>query len=269
LMILACAGSGKTKTLERRIMHLLSTPGVSARSVLAITFSRKAATELAERVKASLNAGLVNARPHAASDVQISTFHALALRTLVDEWEAAGFPQVPHVADAREQKAMMCEVLRDWVATQSGGAGVAAALGEEAKAIRANPLIRPAIEGIVDELMEKLASAASSASRGGGSRRGGGDPDRAPFAVAHSTGHRPHNDGGPGGKEHLTSVEHSLRTGLRAAHCGSFDGCLFACCVFPSRTTNRGRTRGAAAVEADATNTLPVGRQRTVPDLSN
>lgn len=58
LVILACAGSGKTKTLERRVMRLLSA-GVDPRKVLCLTFSRKAAEELRERIRAAMRAGLV------------------------------------------------------------------------------------------------------------------------------------------------------------------------------------------------------------------
>src|SRR6202161_2666955 len=85
LLILAGAGSGKTRVITYRIAHLIENAGVMPESVLAMTFTNKAAAEMAERVD-KLVGGLSIAKP------VISTFHSFCVRVLRRDIEALRIP---------------------------------------------------------------------------------------------------------------------------------------------------------------------------------
>ncbi|HKU23303.1 MAG TPA: UvrD-helicase domain-containing protein [Terriglobales bacterium] len=85
LLILAGAGSGKTRVITYRIAHLIDTCGVAADSILAVTFTNKAAAEMAERVE-KLVGGHTLAKP------VIATFHSFCVRLLRRDIEALRIP---------------------------------------------------------------------------------------------------------------------------------------------------------------------------------
>src|SRR6516165_10972097 len=84
LMIVAGAGSGKTKVLTTRIAHLMS-QGVDAFNILALTFTNKAAREMKERVEKILG-------NQEARNLYIGTFHSVFARILRIEAERIGYP---------------------------------------------------------------------------------------------------------------------------------------------------------------------------------
>src|ERR1041384_7879114 len=84
LMIVAGAGSGKTKVLTTRIAHLMAT-GVDAFNILALTFTNKAAKEMKERIEKVL--GNSDAR-----NLYIGTFHSVFARILRAEAHKIGYP---------------------------------------------------------------------------------------------------------------------------------------------------------------------------------
>jgi len=86
LLVLAGAGSGKTRVITSKIAHLIG-EGLAPASVAAITFTNKAAREMAERAQQLLRA---QGRADAAKQVAISTFHALGLRIVRAEAKALG-----------------------------------------------------------------------------------------------------------------------------------------------------------------------------------
>jgi DNA helicase II / ATP-dependent DNA helicase PcrA len=91
LLIVAGPGTGKTRTLTYRIAHQVTERGVPARQVLAITFTRRAAAELRDR--------LVVLCPGQDDQLTVTTFHGLGLRILREHHEAAGLPAAFGVAD--------------------------------------------------------------------------------------------------------------------------------------------------------------------------
>src|SRR5512138_1578697 len=104
LLVLAGAGSGKTRVIVHRIAHLLA-KGVDPESILAVTFTNKAANEMRERVAALAGA--------AGVDVFVSTFHAFGLWLLRREHEAAALPPRFAICDAGDQVALVKRCMRE------------------------------------------------------------------------------------------------------------------------------------------------------------
>ncbi len=105
LLIMAGAGSGKTRVLTHRVAYLIQEKNVLPWHVLAITFTNKAAREMRERVDKLLG--------EAGSDIWVSTFHALCVRILRREAEKIGFNRSFTIASPSEQRTLMKHILAD------------------------------------------------------------------------------------------------------------------------------------------------------------
>src|ERR671921_994621 len=105
LLIVAGAGSGKTRVLTHRIAHLLAARQVHPGAIIAITFTNKAAAEMKERVEA-----LVGPR---ARLMWVSTFHSACVRILRKEIDKLGFKSSFTIYDAADSKRLMTLVLKD------------------------------------------------------------------------------------------------------------------------------------------------------------
>ncbi len=105
LLVVAGAGSGKTRVLTRRIAWLISERKAHPGSILAITFTNKAAAEMRERVQ-----DLVGNR---AKIMWVSTFHSSCVRILRKEIDRVGFKSTFSIYDAADSKRLMTLVLRD------------------------------------------------------------------------------------------------------------------------------------------------------------
>src|SRR6185312_10029742 len=105
LLIVAGAGSGKTRVLTHRIAHLLAARHAHPGSILAITFTNKAAGEMKERVEE-----LVGPRANA---MWVSTFHSACVRILRRESKKLGFTSSFSIYDAADSKRLMALVCRD------------------------------------------------------------------------------------------------------------------------------------------------------------
>lgn len=105
ILILAGAGSGKTRVITHRIAYLIKEAGVSPENILAVTFTNKAAEEMRERMKKILGAK--------AAKVQLSTFHSTCARLLRQECELLGMPRNFSIYDSSDQISVIKEVMED------------------------------------------------------------------------------------------------------------------------------------------------------------
>src|SRR6058998_3414671 len=106
VLIVAGAGSGKTRALTHRIAFLIRERGVSPYEVLAITFTNKASQEMAERVE-----GLLGTR--VAKGMWILTFHSACARILRREHNHLGLPSSFSIYDEGDTQRVLSLVLRD------------------------------------------------------------------------------------------------------------------------------------------------------------
>jgi DNA helicase-2/ATP-dependent DNA helicase PcrA len=111
LLVLAGAGTGKTRVITCRMAELIRN-GVEANRILSVTFTNKAAKEMAERMSHFLGR-----RP--GSRPMISTFHSLCVRILRDEIEALGYPQKFVIYDRGDQESAARKALRDIKVTEA------------------------------------------------------------------------------------------------------------------------------------------------------
>lgn len=98
-LILAGAGSGKTRVLVHRIAWLVQVLGVSPHQIMAVTFTNKAAKEMRERLQAALG----EASSGAFRNLWVGTFHSIAHRLLKAHWQDAGLPQNFQILDSDDQ----------------------------------------------------------------------------------------------------------------------------------------------------------------------
>ena len=104
-LVLAGAGSGKTRVLVYRIAWLLAAEGISPYAILAVTFTNKAAAEMRNRVAELLD------RP--ATGMWIGTFHSIALRLLTMHHKEAGLPKNFQILDSEDQYRLIRRVIAD------------------------------------------------------------------------------------------------------------------------------------------------------------
>ncbi|MDN6839937.1 MAG: DNA helicase PcrA, partial [Tetragenococcus halophilus] len=104
LLLMAGAGSGKTRVLTHRIAYLIEEKSVNPWNILAITFTNKAAKEMKERVK-----GLLDVQ---AEGIWVSTFHAMCVRILRKDVDLIGYSQNFTIVDPAEQRTLMKNVLK-------------------------------------------------------------------------------------------------------------------------------------------------------------
>jgi DNA helicase-2/ATP-dependent DNA helicase PcrA len=104
-LVIAGAGSGKTRVLTFRIAYLLS-KGVKANSILALTFTNKAAKEMKERISALVG-------KEAARNLWMGTFHSIFARILRSEAEKLGFPSTFTIYDSSDSKSAIKAIIKE------------------------------------------------------------------------------------------------------------------------------------------------------------
>ncbi|MFL2873063.1 MAG: DNA helicase II [Pseudohongiellaceae bacterium] len=104
LLVLAGAGSGKTRVLVHRIAWLIEAEDVSPFSILAVTFTNKAAREMRGRIE--------ELRQQPTGGMWVGTFHGLAHRLLRSHWKEAGLPEDFQILDADDQLRLIKRLLK-------------------------------------------------------------------------------------------------------------------------------------------------------------
>jgi len=103
-LVLAGAGSGKTRVLVHRIAWLCNVEGVSPYGLLAVTFTNKAAAEMRGRVESLLETNL--------SGMWVGTFHSIAHRMLRAHWQQANLPQAFQILDSEDQFRLVKRIMK-------------------------------------------------------------------------------------------------------------------------------------------------------------
>jgi DNA helicase-2/ATP-dependent DNA helicase PcrA len=103
-LVLAGAGSGKTRVLVHRVAWLIQVEGASPHNILAVTFTNKAAAEMRGRIETLLG--------YPGGALWIGTFHGLAHRLLRLHWREAGLPQGFQILDSEDQARVLRKVLK-------------------------------------------------------------------------------------------------------------------------------------------------------------
>ncbi len=105
ILVLAGAGSGKTRVLVHRIAWLIQVENVSPHSILAVTFTNKAAAEMRGRIETLLDMP--------ADRLWVGTFHGLAHKLLRIHWREAGLPQAFSILDSEDQLRLVRRMLKN------------------------------------------------------------------------------------------------------------------------------------------------------------
>lgn len=105
LLLMAGAGSGKTRVLTHRIAYLMVEKGINPYNILAITFTNKAAREMRERIHKMMGG--------AADDIWISTFHSMCVRILRRDIDRLGFNRNFTILDSTDQQSVIKSILKD------------------------------------------------------------------------------------------------------------------------------------------------------------
>jgi len=110
LLVLAGAGSGKTRVLTYRIAHLISDLGVNPAEILAITFTNKAAAEMRERLSRLLSDLGLRFAPRS---MWVATFHSMCVRMLRADAELLGYTSRFSIYDTDDSKRLLKEVMKE------------------------------------------------------------------------------------------------------------------------------------------------------------
>ena len=117
MLLIAGAGSGKTKTLTHRVAYLIKNHNVPARNILAVTFTNKAAGEMRERIMKILHPDADEKFKYSLYGnynlPTVGTFHAICSKILRSEIEALGYAKTFHIVDDQDQQILMKRVLKE------------------------------------------------------------------------------------------------------------------------------------------------------------
>ncbi|MFI4897986.1 MAG: ATP-dependent helicase [Phycisphaerales bacterium JB059] len=127
LVVLAGPGTGKTRVITRRVAYRVRTLGAEPESVLALTFTNKAAGEMRERLGAMLGVSV-------AERLNVHTFHSFGRRLLTRFADIAGLPPNPVLVDSAQQRRLLREVIvSEGLYAESRGPGIDSAVDHAAK----------------------------------------------------------------------------------------------------------------------------------------
>ena len=106
LLILAGAGSGKTRVLTTKIAYLIEEIGVNPYNILAITFTNKAAKEMSTR--------LFNMVGKKANLAQVSTFHSFGVKILLENYKLLGYEKNFVIMDSEDSSSVIKKILKEF-----------------------------------------------------------------------------------------------------------------------------------------------------------
>lgn len=149
LLVLAGAGSGKTKVITEKIIHLMADCEISPRHIFAVTFTNKAAREMKQRIAQHKNV-------KDADKVQVSTFHTLGLKIVQREGAALGYKKNITIYDSEDSLSTIRQIIHD----DSKGSSPAASLLQNQISRWKNALLSPqdALSIAQDDLTYRAAS---------------------------------------------------------------------------------------------------------------
>ncbi len=107
VLIIAGAGSGKTKTLTHRVAYLIQEAGIRPTNILTVTFTNKAAQEMKERIISILNTDDKKSLPI------IGTFHSICVKILRSEIDKLGYKNSFHIVDTQDQQSMIKKIMKE------------------------------------------------------------------------------------------------------------------------------------------------------------
>lgn len=149
LLVLAGAGSGKTRVLTHRVAYLIEQYGVDPRNILAVTFTNKAANEMKERVN-KLIGGLDR-------NLMVSTFHSFCVRILRREIKKIGYERNFVIYDTGDQKSLIKRIIKEDLELDIKKAKPGAVVTEISKA--KNELITPEeFEDQINDFFRKIVA---------------------------------------------------------------------------------------------------------------
>ena len=131
VLVLAGAGTGKTKTLTAAVKHRIEVRGIPAARILAVTFTNKAASEMTDRIRTALGG--------TAAPRWIGTFHGLGARQLRIEPEVAGLRPGFDILDADDSRRIVKRVMK---ALNLADGGDGEAIGRDPLKLMCNRLAR-------------------------------------------------------------------------------------------------------------------------------
>ena len=105
-LVIAGAGSGKTKVLTHKIAYLMQEKNVAPWNILAITFTNKAAKEMKERINKMIGS--------LSYQMQISTFHSFGLSILKDNYELLGYKKNFTILDSEDSLSVIKKIIKDF-----------------------------------------------------------------------------------------------------------------------------------------------------------
>ena len=105
LLVLAGAGSGKTRVLTTRIAYMIKECGIKPWNILAITFTNKAAKEMADRVEKLIGDSI--------NDMWVRTFHSACVRILRRDIDRLGYDKSFNIIDSDDQKSLVKECVKE------------------------------------------------------------------------------------------------------------------------------------------------------------
>ena len=165
VLIIAGAGSGKTKTLTHRVAYLIKNAGVRPRNILAVTFTNKAAQEMRERIMRILypeaDANYKYSLYGTADLPTIGTFHAICSMILRSEIEVLGYGKTFNIIDDQDQQALVKKILKQLEIDpqQFNPRAILASISKEKNELITSEHFTAQVGGYYEEIVARVYSA--------------------------------------------------------------------------------------------------------------